>query len=121
MKTRKCFLSCKGIRVSRLIGVKIGTDGMKMTSIQILELDGSVELQVGLLPVDLEAKLCTGLEDEGNLVVCHARRQSGDVQNGFVKIRMRFGVVSDGHAQVGHRGCCHQEKRARRRNRRGGE
>jgi len=91
-----------------------------MTSIQILELDGSVELLVVLLPVDLEAKLCAGLEDEGNLVVCHARGQSGDVQNGFVKIRMRFRVVSDGHVEFGHRGCCRQKKRARR-NRKSGE
>jgi len=42
-----------------------------MTSIQILELDGSAELLVRILPVDLEAKFCTGLEDEGNLVVRH--------------------------------------------------
>ena len=76
-----------------------------MTSIQILELDGSAELLVGVHPVDLEAKLCAGLEDEGNLVVCHVRRQSGDVQNWFVKIRMGFGVVSGGHVLVGHRGC----------------
>ena len=69
-----------------------------MTSIQILELDGSAELLVGILPVDLEAKLCTGLEDDGNLVVRHIRRQSGDVQNGLVKIRMRFCVISGGHA-----------------------
>jgi hypothetical protein len=68
-----------------------------MTSIQILELDGSVELLLGLLPVDPKAKLRAGLEDEGNLVVCHVTRQSGDVQNGFVKIGMRFGVVSGGH------------------------
>lgn len=68
-----------------------------MTSIQILELDGSAELHVGVLPADLEAKLCAGLEDDGNLVVCHVGRQSGDVQNGFVKIRMGFGVVSGGH------------------------
>jgi hypothetical protein len=79
---------------------------MKMTSIQILELDGSVELLVGILPADLETKLCAGLEDEGNLVVGHVGRQPGDVQNGFVKIRMRFGVVSGGHDWVGHRGCC---------------
>ena len=70
---------------------------MKMTSIQILELDGSVELQVVLLPVDLEAKLRARLEDEGNLVVCYANRQSGDVQNGFVKIRVGLCVMSDGH------------------------
>lgn len=70
---------------------------MKITSIQILELDGSVEFLVVFLPVDLEAKLGAGLEDEGNLVVRYARRQSGDVQNGFVKIRMGFCVVSDGH------------------------
>ena len=70
---------------------------MKTTSIQTLELDGSVEFLVVLLPVDLEAKLCAGLEDEGNLVVCHARRQSGDVQHGFVKIRMGFARGSDGH------------------------
>lgn len=68
-----------------------------MTSIQELELDGSVELLVGLLSVNLEAKLCTRLEDESNLVVCNVGRQSGDVQNGFVKIRMGFGVISGGH------------------------
>ena len=68
-----------------------------MTSIQILELDGSVELLKVLLPVDLETKLGARLEDEGNLVVCHARRQSGDVENWFVKIRMGFGHVYVGH------------------------
>ena len=43
---------------------------MKMTSIQILELDGSAELLDGFLPVDLEAKLGARLENESNLVVC---------------------------------------------------
>lgn len=76
-----------------------------MTSIQILELDGSAELLVGVFAADLEAELCAGLEDEGNLVVCHVGGQSGDVQNGLVEIRMRLGVVSNGHVQVGHRGC----------------
>jgi hypothetical protein len=96
-------------------------DGTKITSIQILELDGSVELLIGFLPVDLEAKLCTGLEDCGNLIVCHVGGQSGDVQNGFVKIRMGFCVVSGGNAEVGHRGSRRQEKRGRMRNRRDGE
>ena len=73
------------------------------------------------LPVDLKAKLCAGLEDYGNLVVCHVGGQSGDVQNGFVKIRMGFCVVSGGHAEVGHRGSGREEERERRRNRRGGE
>ena len=68
-----------------------------MTSIQVLELDGSTELVVGLLSVYLEAKLCTWLEDEGNLVVGNVGRQSGDVQNGFMKIRMGFSVISGGH------------------------
>ena len=95
MKTRKRFLSCKRIRVNKC---EDRNGWVGMTSIQILELDGPVELLVGLLPVYLEAKLCAGLEDEGNLVICHATRQSGDVQNGFVKIRMRFCVVNDGHA-----------------------
>jgi len=94
---------------------------MKATSIQILELDGSTEVLVGFLPVDLEAKLCAGLEDYGNLVVCHVGGQSGDVQNGFVKIRVGFCVVSGGHAEVGHRGSRREEKREWRRNRRGGE
>ena len=67
-----------------------------------------------VLPVDLEAKLGAGLEDEGNLVVCHARRQSGDVQNWFVKIRMGFGHAYVGQVEVGHRGCSREEKRARR-------
>ena len=34
---------------------------------------------------------------------------------------MWFSVVSDGHAWVGHRGCCRQEKRVRRRDRKSGE
>ena len=76
-----------------------------MTSIQILELYGSAELLEGLLPVNLEAKLCAWLENEGNLIVCYVGRQSGDVQNGFVKIRMGFSVISGGHVQVCHRGC----------------
>jgi hypothetical protein len=70
---------------------------MKMTSIQILELDGSAELLEGFLSVNLDAKLCAWLENEGNLIVCNVRRQSGDVQNGFMKIRMGFSVVSGGH------------------------
>ena len=70
---------------------------MKMTSIQILELDGSAELLKGFLPVDLKAELRAGLKNEGNLVVCNVGGQSGDVQNGFVKIRMGLGVVSGGH------------------------
>lgn len=70
---------------------------MKLTSIQILELDGSAELLVRFLPVYLEAKLCARLENEGNLVVCNVGRQSGDVQNWFVKIRMGFSVISGGH------------------------
>jgi len=94
---------------------------MKITSIQILELDGSAELLVGFLPGDLETKLCTGLEDYGNLVVCHVGGQSGDVQNGFMKIRMGFSVVSGGRVEVGHRGSRRQEKRGRMRNQRGGE
>ena len=89
---------------------RLGTDGTKMTSIQTLGLDGSVELLVGHLLVDLEVKLCTWLEDKGNLVVHHARWQSEDEQNGFAKVRMRFGVVSDRHGWVSHRGCCRQEK-----------
>ena len=68
-----------------------------MTSIQTLGLDGSVVFLVGLLSVDLEVKLCVWLEDKSNPVVHHARWQSEDVQNGFVKVRMRFGVVSDRH------------------------
>ena len=40
-----------------------------MTSIQTLELDGPTELLEGVVPVDLEAELGAGLEDEGNLVV----------------------------------------------------
>ena len=68
-----------------------------MTSIQMLELDGSTELKVGLLSGYLKAKLCTWLEDEGNLVVGNVGRQSGDVQNGFMKIRMGFSVMSGGH------------------------
>jgi hypothetical protein len=71
---------------------------MKMTSIQILELDGSAELLVWILSVDLEAKLCAWLEDEGNLVVSNIGRQTGDVQNWFVKIRMGFCVMSGWHA-----------------------
>lgn len=68
-----------------------------MTSIQILELDGSAELLERFLSVDLEAKLCAWLKDEGNLVVCNVGRQSGDVQNWFMKIRMGFSAMSGGH------------------------
>lgn len=80
-------------------GEDLKGDGMKMTSIQILELDGPAELLllVELFSVDLEAKLCAWLENEGNVVVCNIGRQSGDVQNWFVKIRMGFGVISGGH------------------------
>ena len=84
-----------------------------MTSIQILELDGSAELLVVVLPVDLEAKLCAGLENEGNLVVGHVCGESGDVQNGFMEIWMGLGVVSGGHVEVGHHGCCREEREER--------
>lgn len=94
---------------------------MKMTSIQKLELDGPAELLVRLLSVDLETEFCAWLEDDSNLVVGHERGQSGDVQNGFMKIRMGFDVVSGGHVDVGHRGGRREEKRGRRMNRRGGE
>ena len=75
-----------------------------MTLTQKLEFDCSPELLVGLFPVDLEAKHWgTWLEEKGNLAIRHVGRQPGDVQNGFVKVRMWFGVVKDGDIWVGHR------------------
>ena len=65
-----------------------------MTSIQVFKFDGSAELFVRAPPVDIEANRKAPREGGSNLVVGNVGWQSGDVQNGFVEVRMGFSTIS---------------------------